>query len=150
MNYNGSNRLAQIPQHVAPTGIVMRQCTYEYKILPVIETVRKIHNLKKHKRMKPTEMWLGISTDEIERLKQSKLYNIDYFYPLLYHGISRSDCIKFFNDHIFFLAYSGRTDSNLMFIIKQLITNITFYDNLEKIHTVILIIFKIKPSLLCS
>ena len=101
MNYNGSNRLAQIPQHVDPTGIVMRQCTYEYKILPVIETVRKIHNLKKHKRMKPTEMWLGISTDEIERLKQSKLYNIDYFYPLLYHGISRSDCIKFFNDHNF-------------------------------------------------
>ena len=42
--------------------------------MPVIKTTRKLHGLKPRKRMKPTEMWLGISTDEIERMKDSELY----------------------------------------------------------------------------
>ena len=51
--------------------------------------------------MKPTEMWLGISTDEIQRMKWSRMYNIEYFYPLIYHNISRNDCVKFFKDNNF-------------------------------------------------
>ena len=94
-------RVPQIPAHTDPTGIARRQCTYEYKILPVIKTTRKLHGLKPRKRMKPTEMWLGISTDEIERMKDSDLYNIDYFYPLIYHGLSRTDCINFFKENNF-------------------------------------------------
>ena len=100
-NPNKHIRVPQIPAHTYPTGIARRQCTYEYKIAPVIKTTRKLHGLKPRKRMKPTEMWLGISTDEIERMKDSSLYNIKYFYPLIYHRLSRTDCINFFKENNF-------------------------------------------------
>ena len=94
-------RVPQIPAHTTPQGIALRQCTYEYKITPVVKSIRKLHGLKRGARMKPTETWLGISTDEIERMKESSLYNITYFYPLIYHRISRNDCIDFFKDNNF-------------------------------------------------
>jgi len=95
-------RVASIPAFSKNNdGLLMRQCTSEYKIQPVVRTSRKLHNLKPRQRMLPTEMWLGISTDEIERMKESTLHNIKYFYPLIYHRISRNDCIKFFKDNDF-------------------------------------------------
>ena len=90
-----------IPAFGEKGGMIMRQCTGEYKIRPVQQSVRRLHKLKPRQRMKPTEMWLGISTDEIERMKDSRMYNIKYFYPLIYHGISRNDCIDFFKENNF-------------------------------------------------
>ena len=95
-------RVASIPAFSKNNdGLLMRQCTSEYKIQPVIKSCRKLHNLKPRQRMLPTEMWLGISTDEIERMKNSNLYNISYFYPLIYHQISRNDCIDFMEENDF-------------------------------------------------
>jgi hypothetical protein len=97
-----AERVASIPAFSKNNdGLLMRQCTSEYKIQPVVRACRELHNLKPRKRMLPTEMWLGISTDEIERMKESILYNIKYFYPLIYHRISRNDCIQFFKDNNF-------------------------------------------------
>tara|TARA_Y100000401_G_scaffold48575_1_gene37759 strand:- start:1676 stop:2521 length:846 start_codon:yes stop_codon:yes gene_type:complete len=90
-----------IPAYSETGGMVMRQCTGEYKIQTVQQTIRNLHKLKTKKRMKRTEMWLGISTDEIERMKESRMYNIKYFYPLIYHNISRNDCVSFFKDNNF-------------------------------------------------
>ena len=94
-------RVPQIPAHVSPSGIALRQCTFEYKINPVVQSTRKLHGLKPRKRMKPTEMWLGISLDEMQRMKKSSMYNIEFFYPLIYNGMDRSDCIKFFKKNNF-------------------------------------------------
>lgn len=100
-SYKHNTRVASIPAYPESGGIIMRQCTYDYKISPVMKTIRKLHGLKPRQRMKPTEVWLGISTDEIERMKESGLYNIDYFYPLIYHSMSRTDCINFFKENNF-------------------------------------------------
>ena len=94
-------RIASIPAFTEGGGMVRRQCTGEYKINPVKQTIRKLHKLKPRKRMKRTELWLGITTDEIERMKDSIMYNIKYFYPLIYHNMSRLDCLKFFKDNNF-------------------------------------------------
>jgi hypothetical protein len=90
-----------IPAFGESGGMVMRQCTNDYKIQPVKESIRILHGLEPRKRMKPTELWLGISTDEIERMKDSRMYNVKYFYPLIYHRISRNDCIRFFKENNF-------------------------------------------------
>ena len=90
-----------IPAFGKSGGMIRRQCTNDYKIQPVKESIRDLHSLKKHQRMKRTEMWLGISTDDIERMKESRMYNIKYFYPLIYHMLSRNDCISFFKDNNF-------------------------------------------------
>ena len=67
----------------------------------VVKAVRKLHGLKKYQRMKPTEMWLGISLDEIQRMKNSLLYNIEYVYPLIEGRITRSYCQTFLEEHGF-------------------------------------------------
>lgn len=99
--YKNGSRVASIPAHTENNGLVMRQCTSDYKIKPVIESSRKLHGLKPRQRMKSTEMWLGISLDEIQRMKECTLHNINYFYPLIYHNMSRSDCMNFFKENNF-------------------------------------------------
>lgn len=95
------NRLASIPAFTESQGMVRRQCTKEYKIDVVIQEVRRLHGLKKYQRMKPTTMYLGISLDEIQRMKESQLYNINYEYPLIDRRITRGDCIKFLEERSF-------------------------------------------------
>tara|TARA_R100001594_G_scaffold133191_1_gene173766 strand:- start:1524 stop:2300 length:777 start_codon:yes stop_codon:yes gene_type:complete len=94
-------RWASIPAFGESGGMIRRQCTAEYKIEVVVKAVRELHGLKKYGRMKPTEMWLGISLDEIQRMKSSQLYNIKYIYPLIDRRITRSDCYKFLEDNNF-------------------------------------------------
>ena len=100
--YKNNTRVAKIPAHTSSGGIMLRQCTGEYKIQIVIKEVRRLHKLKKHQRMKPTEMWLGISLDEIQRMKESQLYNVIYKYPLIDKRLTRSDCISFLEQNNFF------------------------------------------------
>ena len=90
-----------IPPFSESGGMVQRQCTGEYKIKTVKNKIRELHGLKYKQRMKPTELWLGISTDEIERAKVSQMYNVEYKYPLIDKQISRADCITFLEERSF-------------------------------------------------
>tara|TARA_R100001463_G_scaffold128117_1_gene186518 strand:+ start:50 stop:826 length:777 start_codon:yes stop_codon:yes gene_type:complete len=90
-----------IPAFSESGGMVQRQCTGEYKINTVKKRIRDLHGLKYKQRMKPTELWLGISTDEIERAKVSQMYNVEYKYPLIDYKISRSDCKAFLEERSF-------------------------------------------------
>ena len=94
-------RFASIPAFSENGGMIRRQCTKEYKIDPVIKEIRKLYGLKPRKRMPMTEVWLGISMDEIERVKVSQLPRVEYYYPLIEERMSRSECIQFFKDRSF-------------------------------------------------
>lgn len=102
---NGVNsygkQFVTIPAFSESGGMVQRQCTGEYKINTVKKRIRDLHGLKYKQRMKPTELWLGISTDEIERAKVSQMYNVEYKYPLIDQQISRSDCKAFLEERSF-------------------------------------------------
>lgn len=69
-------------------GIVMRQCTADYKIVPIQQIVRKIYGKQE------MNMLMGISTDEAGRMKPSRVANIRNKYPLIELGMSRNDCMK--------------------------------------------------------
>ena len=94
-------RWASIPAFGESGGMIRRQCTREYKIEVVVKIIRELHGLKKYQRMKPTEVWLGISLDEIQRMKESQLSKITYHYPLINKRITRSDCKKFLEERSF-------------------------------------------------
>jgi hypothetical protein len=51
--------------------------------------------------MSPVEMWLGISLDEIERMKLSNYHRITYRYPLIDERITREDCKRYLEDKDF-------------------------------------------------
>ena len=85
-------------------GMLMRQCTADYKIKPVVQKVRNLLGLKKgEKRKKGTEveMLMGISIDEIVRIKTNPIKYIKNIYPLVEKKISRKDCIQWMEDNFY-------------------------------------------------
>ena len=52
-------------------GMIRRQCTSEYKILPIRKKIRELCNIgygKHFPKDKYAEQWIGISTDEISKV----------------------------------------------------------------------------------
>ena len=78
-------------------GLLRRQCTADYKILPVNQKVRQLLGLEKgEKRKKGTvvEMLMGISMDEIYRVKPNRVKYITNNYPLIDLKMSRKSCME--------------------------------------------------------
>jgi hypothetical protein len=75
-------------------GRLFRQCTERYKIRPVRKEIRK-HIGKIYPSC--VELWLGISTDEITRVKPSDVKYIEHRWPLIELDMSRQDCLDWYN-----------------------------------------------------
>jgi hypothetical protein len=76
-------------------GQLHRQCSERYKVLPVRRHVRSLLGLGERGPAPAgttVSMWLGISTDEVYRVRDSNAGHITNRYPLIDAGMSRSDC----------------------------------------------------------
>jgi len=83
-------------------GMVRRQCTQDFKILPIEREIRRQLGLKPRQRWPKTpvvEQWMGISTDEASRMKPSRISAIIARWPLIEKGMSRKDCLRWLTDH---------------------------------------------------
>lgn len=95
------SRSASLPLHTllnGERGMLRRQCTNEYKIQPVIQAVRRHLGVKPKCRVKKSQavtMWLGISLDEVERMKESREKWITNAWPLIDKRMRRGDCIEY-------------------------------------------------------
>ena len=74
-------------------GRLRRQCTSRWKIDPIRRFLRQRHPKTRF------EMWLGITIDEIERAKDSRVGYIDNTYPLLNRRMTRQDCVSWLGAH---------------------------------------------------
>ena len=80
-------------------GIARRQCTISFKIQPIQKKVRKILGYVKGERLPKTtqvECWMGISRDEIQRVKDSRDWWVTNRWPLIEKMMSRHDCQVWF------------------------------------------------------
>ena len=98
----GPNRSASIPffiknEETGKEGMVMRQCTQEYKIDPVRRAIRQKLGYKKGQRVKDVvHLMMGISTDESIRMRVSNVKWIINKYPLILEKrVSRSGCSRY-------------------------------------------------------
>ena len=82
-------------------GLMKRQCTRHYKILPIQRAVKEFAGLPAHRLQ--VRQYLGISADEIQRIKDSRHRWIAHDYPLAYEGWRRTDCARWFAEN-----YPGR------------------------------------------
>ena len=85
-------------------GMLRRQCTADYKIKPVVQEIRKLLGLKKGEKRKAgtqVELLMGISKDEIVRMKRNPIKYITNVYPLVEKGMSRKDCIEWMEDNYY-------------------------------------------------
>lgn len=82
-------------------GMIRRQCTTEFKIVPIRRKVRELAGLtrKRSPAYPVVEQWIGISTDEIIRAKPSfEAWQMKRF-PLIEQRMSRADCLAWLGRH---------------------------------------------------
>jgi hypothetical protein len=95
-------RFASVPYFTAGGGMGRRQCTREYKIDPIRQKVRELIGLGKGERGPShvaVSQWIGISTDEIQRMKMSQDRYIENRFPLIEARVSRTDCLAWMKRH---------------------------------------------------
>lgn len=74
-----------------------RQCTGHYKIEPIEQWLKERLGIKPRQRQPRTplvELWIGISTDEIHRVKPAQQLWIKRCWPLIDQRMSRNDCLR--------------------------------------------------------
>lgn len=88
-------------------GINWRQCTKNYKLDPIRRKVQELLGVAPREAIPDgtwVEMWLGITTDEIARVKTSRFWWIGHRYPLVDDiAMTRQECLQWFQIH-----YPGR------------------------------------------
>ena len=83
------------------TGMIRRQCTKEYKIAPIRRKMRELAGLtgKRSPEHPVVEQWIGISRDEIVRMKMSfEPWQINRW-PLIEVDMTRRDCLRWLDKH---------------------------------------------------
>lgn len=95
-------------------GMLRRQCTDEYKIQEVNKAIRKLYGLKARKRLPETYLYMGITMEEIERMKTPQNNQLTFVYSFLGYSThkskgvirlesplsySRSSCLNFYNEY---------------------------------------------------
>lgn len=77
-------------------GLINRSCTRDYKIKPIQRKLRDILGFKKGARIKGgvrVIQWIGISLDEVHRMKPSREAWIENRWPLIDARMNRHNCL---------------------------------------------------------
>ena len=75
-------------------GIMGRACTYDYKVLMLERTARKIAGIKRGQKTVGVMQWIGISADEAHRMKPARQPWIKHEWPLIDLGMKRHHCLQ--------------------------------------------------------
>lgn len=82
-------------------GMIRRQCTTDFKIVPIRRKVRELAGLTR--KRSPThpvvEQWIGISLDEIIRVKPSREAWQVNRWPLIEKRMNRRECLAWLRRH---------------------------------------------------
>lgn len=90
-------KFSPVPFFIDGGGPGRRQCTKEFKIIPIHQKIRELLGLNFRQRGPKSpvvEQWIGISTDEITRMKSSGKTFIQNRWPLIEARMSRRACLK--------------------------------------------------------
>lgn len=89
-------RKALIPAYIDDSGMVPhRKCTSDYKIVPIRKFIRDKLGIKgKQVKERVAVQWIGISLDEVHRMRMSREPWIENRYPLIEKSITRTDCLR--------------------------------------------------------
>ena len=98
--------LVAIGSRIVPTervgvGMIRRQCTGDYKIAPIRRKVRELLGIAGRRSPKApvAEQWIGISLDEVLRMKPSFEPWQRNRWPLVEQGMTRQDCLRWLDRH---------------------------------------------------
>lgn len=73
--------------------ILHRSCTADYKIIPILRELRKLAGIKRGEKNVKVVQWIGISLDEVIRMKPARDAWVSNRWPLVDMGMKRHDCL---------------------------------------------------------
>jgi hypothetical protein len=73
-------------------GILWRKCTRDFKVDVILKKIKELY------AGSLGTQWIGISTDEAHRMKDSPVEWLENRYPLIDLGMSRADCLNWMKD----------------------------------------------------
>ena len=80
---------------------INRDCTRDFKIYPIQKKVRELAGLtrKRSPGHPVVEQWIGISLDEVMRMRHSRHAWTTLRYPLIEKRMTRGDCLEWLKRH---------------------------------------------------
>ena len=75
------------------TAAIGRKCTNDYKILPILKKIREKCKITRYQKECTVTQWIGISWDELQRMKQSKNKWGAHRWPLIELRMTRRHCL---------------------------------------------------------
>jgi len=98
---------AAIPLHLAmpdgSKGMAHRTCTQRYKITPIYRAIRRLLGLEPGQRVKglyAVESWVGISLDEVQRVKPATEPWLTNRHPLVFdRPMRRNECLRWLRNN---------------------------------------------------
>lgn len=75
-------------------GIVGRSCTANFKIVPIMKKARQLGGIKRGQKTVGVIQWIGISLDEVSRMKDSRDPWAESRWPLIEMRMNRHDCFR--------------------------------------------------------
>ena len=95
-------RFAAVPFFTSGGGLGRRQCTREFKLEPITRKLRELLGVGKGRRVQAgvsVEVWIGISTDEVVRMRPARQPWQANRWPLIERRMSRWDCRRWLERH---------------------------------------------------
>lgn len=71
---------------------MQRMCTRDYKIHPILKEIRRVVRTLNYRKKNGVFQYMGISFDEIQRMKDSREEWITNLFPLIERKMTRNDC----------------------------------------------------------
>jgi hypothetical protein len=74
-------------------GNYRRQCTDKHKLTPLVQFTDKLRGKDE------ATVWIGISWDEVQRMKESQRKGVTHRWPLIERRITREKCLQWMRDN---------------------------------------------------
>ena len=107
VNRSGNYGFTEIPAFTlspdGKKGMGRRQCTNQYKLRPILAEARRLAGLKPRQQAAARgvhiEQWIGISWDEVHRMKQAPEPWLTTRWPLIDARLTRDDCRRWWTEN---------------------------------------------------
>jgi len=81
------------------TAAIGRKCTADYKIAPIIKEIRQRCQIRHGQKDITVTQWIGISWDEIQRMKNPSHPWTQHRWPLIEKRMQRHQCLQWMKDN---------------------------------------------------
>ena len=76
------------------TAAIGRKCTNDYKILPILNKIKALCGVTRGQKEVTVTQWIGISWDELQRMKNARFHWTTHRFPLIELRMTRRQCLE--------------------------------------------------------